>query len=193
MKAVDRVVVASKNIDKIAEIESVIEDMGLEIEIARGLEWPDIDETGDSLEDNALLKARAVTAATGLAAVADDTGLEVKVLDGAPGVKTGRYAGTSATYEANVARLLRELEGVDQRSATFRTVVALTTPAGEEMIAEGRLEGLIAYTPRGPYGFGYDPVFEVEGRTLAEMTISEKNHISHRARALRLLFERLRA
>jgi XTP/dITP diphosphohydrolase len=186
-------VVASKNPDKIAEIESVLESVGLDIEIVRGLEWPDVEETGETLEENALLKARAVASATGLPAVADDTGLEVRALDGAPGVRTGRYAGPGATYEDNVARLLRELDGVVDRRATFRTVVALVDPEGGQIVSEGVLDGQIVHAPRGKFGFGYDPVFEVEGRTLAEMVMTAKNHFSHRARALRSLFERLQS
>jgi XTP/dITP diphosphohydrolase len=188
-----RLVVASKNPDKIAEIESVLESVGLDIEIVRGLEWSDVEEIGETLKENALLKARAVATATGLPSVADDTGLEVRALDGAPGVRTGRYAGPGATYDDNVARLLRELDGVGERQATFRTVVALVNPAGGEIVTEGLLEGQIAYTPRGEFGFGYDPVFEVGGRTLAEMTMTDKNDVSHRARALRSLCERLQS
>lgn len=190
---INRLVVASKNGDKIAEIESVLESVGLDIEIVRGLEWSDVEETGKTLEENALLKARAVVTATGLPSVADDTGLEVRALDGAPGVRTGRYAGPAATYNDNVARLLGELEGVAERQATFRTVIALVTPDGGVTLSEGLLEGQIAHAPRGELGFGYDPVFEVEGRTLAEMTRSEKNDFSHRARALRNLCERLQS
>lgn len=188
---IDRLVVASKNTDKIAEIESVLESVGLNVELVRGLQWSDVEETGETLEENALLKARAVVAATGLPSVADDTGLEVEALNGAPGIRTGRYAGPDATYEANVARLLRELDGVVERTATFRTVVAIVTPNGDEILSEGWLEGQIAHAARGEFGFGYDPVFEVDGRTLAEMTMSEKNHVSHRARALRRLFQKL--
>ena len=189
---INRLVVASKNTDKIAEIESVLESLGLNVEVVRGLQWSDVEETGETLEENALLKARAVVAATGLPSVADDTGLEVEALNGAPGVRTGRYAGPDATYEANVAQLLHELEGVVERTATFRTVVAIVTPNGDEILSEGWLEGQIAHSARGEFGFGYDPVFEVDGgRTLAEMTQSEKNHFSHRARALRSLFQKL--
>jgi len=189
MKPIRRLVVASKNFDKVTEIEAVLATVGLDIEIVRGLDWLDVDETGDTLEENALLKARAVAAATGFPAVADDTGLEVEALNDAPGVMTGRFAGPDATYEENVARLLSEMKSVNQRNATFRTVVALVTPEGEEIIGEGRLEGWIAHSPRGAFGFGYDPVFEVDGLTLSEMTIAEKNAVSHRARALRSLVE----
>ncbi len=188
---IPRLVVASKNPDKISEIEEVLGVTGLAGEIVRGLDWSDIEETGETLEANALLKARAVTEALGLPAVADDTGLEVAVLDGAPGVRTARYAGPEATYSENVERLLRELEGEDDRRARFRTAVALVMSDGTEVVAEGALQGVIARAPRGSGGFGYDPVFEVDGRTLSEMGVEEKNTLSHRARALQALAEAL--
>lgn len=188
---IPRLVVASKNPDKIEEIEDVLTDTGLASEIVRGLEWPDVEETADSLEENALLKARAVTEATGLPSLADDTGLEVDALDGAPGVETARFAGDGARYEDNVKKLLAVLEGRSDRTARFRTVVALVFPDGVEVTADGTLDGVIAATARGTEGFGYDPVFEVNGKTLAEMSPEEKNHRSHRARAIRALAESL--
>jgi XTP/dITP diphosphohydrolase len=187
----DRVVVASKNPDKIEEVESVLEGLGIVGEIVRDRDWPDVEETESTLEGNARLKARAVARATGLVAIADDTGLEVDALDGAPGVISARYAGPSASYSDNVQRLLSELAGRTDRSARFRTVIAAVDPAGDEWTAEGVVEGRITTSPRGSYGFGYDPVFEVAGRTLGEMTPSEKSAISHRARALTALAELL--
>jgi XTP/dITP diphosphohydrolase len=184
---IPRLVVASKNQDKVGEIEAVLGGAGLVGEIVQGLDWPDVDETGSSLEENALLKARAVVEAVGLPAIADDTGLEVSALDGRPGVETARYAGPDASYSDNVRRLLEELEGVEDRRARFRTVVALVMPDGAELAAEGALDGVIAVEPRGSGGFGYDPVFEVEGRTLSEMGVETKNMLSHRARALQTL------
>ena len=184
---IPRLVVASKNPDKIAEIEAILGESNLAGEVVRGLEWPDVEETGETLEENALLKARAVLAATGLPVIADDTGLEVSALDGAPGVHTARFAGDGARYEDNVAKLIEVMAGQDDRTATFRTVVALVFPDGVEIVAEGRLEGRISTEPRGADGFGYDPVFEVDGRTLAEMGTDEKNQLSHRARAFRAL------
>lgn len=180
----DRAVVASKNPDKIAEVESVLARLRIVGEIVRGLDWPDVDETEPTLEGNALLKARAVAAATGLVAIADDTGLEVDALDGAPGVISARYAGPDASYQDNVDKLLAEMNGTVDRSARFRTVIAVVEPGGGEWTAEGRVEGKITVAPRGSFGFGYDPVFEVDGRTLGEMTSEEKSSISHRARAL---------
>lgn len=181
------VVVASKNPDKIAELEAVLAGFDPPITVVRDLEWPDVEETEPTLEGNAVLKAAAVVRATGHAAIADDTGLEVDALGGEPGVQTARYAGPGASYTDNVARLLEELAGVDHRSARFRTVIALADPDGTVVVVEGVLEGSIARQPRGEGGFGYDPVFEVHGRTLAEIPIEEKNRISHRARALHAL------
>lgn len=190
--AIPRLVVASKNPDKIVEIEAVLVREGLVEEIGRGLEWPEVVESEPTLEGNALLKARAVVAATGLPALADDTGLEVAALGGEPGVHTARFAGPAASYQDNVTKLLMALEGVEDRRATFRSVVAIAWPDGAEAMAEGRLEGIIAQQARGEFGFGYDPVFEVEGRTLAEMGPEAKNAMSHRALALQALAETLR-
>lgn len=184
---IPRLVIASKNPDKIAEIAQVLTTTGLVDEIVTGLDWPDVAETGSTLEENALLKARAVVEATGLPVIADDTGLEVDALGGAPGVHTARFAGDAATYEDNVTKMLDVLSGNGDRSARFRTVVVLALPDGVEVMADGSLEGVIAESRRGSSGFGYDPVFEVDGRTLAEMTIEEKNELSHRARAVRAL------
>lgn len=188
---IPRLVVASKNQDKILEIQEVLGEVGLADEIVQGLDWPDLEETGETLEENALLKARSVMNLVGLPALGDDTGLEVGALGGLPGVRTARYAGPGATYQDNVRRLLVELEGVEDRRARFRTAVALVMPDGSEMVAEGVLDGVIADSPRGSGGFGYDPVFEVENRTLSEMGILDKNKLSHRARALRSLAEAL--
>lgn len=189
---IERLVVASKNEDKLREIQAVLLGLGLVNEIVAGLDWPDVEETEPTLEGNALLKARAVAAATGLPSLADDTGLEVAALNGAPGVRSARFAGENATYEDNVRYLLQLLEGVGERSARFRTVMTLVVPGGEEIVAEGVLDGQIIDTPRGDSGFGYDPVFDVDGRTLAEFSAAEKNTVSHRGRALRALAEQLR-
>lgn len=186
---IPRLVIASKNPDKIAEIEAVLAETGLTGEVVRGLDWDDVEETGATLEENALLKARAVTEATGLPALADDTGLEVAALSGEPGVHTARFAGIGARYEDNVAKMLEVMRAEIDRSARFRTVVALVFPDGVEILAEGNVDGAITEEARGTDGFGYDPVFEVDGRTLAEMTIEEKNRLSHRARAVRALTE----
>ncbi len=186
---IERLVVASKNPDKIAEVEAVLSGLNLVGEIVRGLDWPDVEETEPTLVGNALLKATAVAEATGLPALADDTGLEVDALGGAPGVHTARFAGPEATYADNVDRLLRELDGVTDRSARFRTAVALVDGSGA-ITAEGFVEGLITDERRGTGGFGYDPVFEVSGLTFSEMG-GEKHRISHRARALQALAKKL--
>ena len=189
---IDRLVVASKNPDKIAEIAEVLTDSGLNFELVENLDWPDVDETGASLEENALKKAREVFKATGLPSLADDTGLFVDALGGLPGVNTARFAGANATYTDNVALLLQKLRGVEDRAAVFRTVVALVSES-EEHLAEGVLHGLIALETRGKGGFGYDPVFEVGGsQTLAELDASEKKRLSHRANALRQLITKLK-
>jgi len=182
-----RVVVASKNPDKIREVEAVLARMEHPWEIVRGLEWPDVDETEPTLEGNAVLKAVAVSEATGLPALADDTGLEVDALDGAPGVHSARFAGPEASYEANVDRLLGDMAGVEDRRARFRTAIALVVPGSEILIVDGVIEGTITTERRGDRGFGYDPVFAVGERTYGEMSDGEKNEISHRARALRAL------
>ena len=160
---IDRAVLASKNVDKIAEMESLLVEGGVIGEAVRGLDWPDVIEDAPNLEGNARKKAREVAQATDLAAIADDTGLEVDALGGAPGVHTARFSGPDATYQSNVAALLDALEGVEERSARFRTVVAAILPDGSEVVAEGELRGEIAASPRGAGGFGYDPVFEVGG------------------------------
>lgn len=183
----DRLVVASANPDKIAEVRKIWEELGVGSRIVSGLTWEEVEETGDTLEENALLKARAVAAATGIPSLADDTGLEVDALGGRPGVRSARYAGENVTYQDNVARLLAEMEGRTDRSARFRTVAALVWPSGRTLVAEGVLEGRITTAARGEGGFGYDPVFEVDNRTLAEITSAEKNRMSHRSRALRAL------
>jgi XTP/dITP diphosphohydrolase len=189
---IPRLVVASKNPDKLTEILDVLEGSGLMGEVVQGLDWPQIAETADTLEGNALLKARSVAATTGLPVIADDTGLEVDALAGDPGVRTARFAGPDASYEDNVTKLLEVLDGVEDRSARFRTVVALAFPDGVEVTAAGSIDGRITTERRGEGGFGYDPVFEVGGVTLAEMSLEQKNALSHRARALRSLLESLR-
>lgn len=145
----------------------------------------DLPENGDTLEANALEKARFAFERTGLPCLADDTGLEVDALDGAPGVRSARYAGEAKDAAANVRLLLQQMKGTDQRSARFRTVIAWVGPQGE-CLFEGRVEGHIAGEPRGNGGFGYDPVFVPAGEdlTFAEMDLDAKNRISHRARAM---------
>jgi len=157
---------------------------------------PDVEESGASLEENARIKASALAAATGMMAIADDTGLEVDALDGSPGVHAARYSGPDATYADNVTKLLRELEGVYPalRTARFATVAMACRPDGHEVVARGEVNGVIAAAPSGESGFGYDPVFvptEGDGRTFAQMNQAEKHAISHRGRAFVALAQAL--
>ncbi|MCE2528942.1 MAG: RdgB/HAM1 family non-canonical purine NTP pyrophosphatase [Acidimicrobiia bacterium] len=190
---IGRAVVASKNPDKIAELETLLTRHGLVADLVRGMDWPDVVEDAPTLEGNALLKARQVARSTGLPSIADDTGLEVEALGGAPGVHTARYSGPDATYRSNVDALLEALRGVEDRRGRFRTVVVAILADGTEVVAEAELVGEITLERRGSSGFGYDPVFAVDGRTLAEMEPQEKDLISHRARAIRALAHALTA
>jgi XTP/dITP diphosphohydrolase len=146
-------------------------------------------ETGETFEENALIKARAARDATGLPAVADDSGIEAAALDGAPGVRSARYAGENATDEENLAKLLREVPPDGDTRVRYVCVIAYATPEGEERVFEGRSEGTLTHEPRGSGGFGYDPAFvpadRHDGRTMAEITPEEKDAISHRGRAAR--------
>ena len=188
-----KLVLASANPDKAAEIVAILGAAVPGLDLApRPAGLADVDETGATLLENARLKAAAVAAATGEPAVADDTGLAVDALDGAPGVWSARFAGEGATYADNVARLLAELDGVapDRRTARFETVALVCWPDGREVVATGAVEGVIATEPRGGRGFGYDPVFvpsEGDGRTFAELLPLEKHAVSHRGRAFRAL------
>lgn len=196
MSAHLRLVCASANPDKAREIAEIL---GPDVELLpRPADVADVVEDGETLLDNARLKARALCEATGTAAVADDTGLEVDALGGDPGVRSARYAGDDATYADNVAKLLRELaphEGL-ARTARFRTVAVVAFPDGREVVAEGIADGHITGEPRGEGGFGYDPVFvpdDGDGQTFAEMDADAKHAVSHRGRAFRALAERLTA
>ena len=189
-----RVVCASANPHKVTEIFEIIREIAAVDLLPRPGELADVVEDADTLAGNARLKAAAVCAATGMPALADDTGLEVDALDGRPGVFTARFAGVGATDEQNRKKLLQELVGVANRAARFRTVALLRMPNGQEIVAEGVCEGLISDTERGERGFGYDSVFlprASNGRTFAEMSIAEKHAISHRGNAFRLFASRL--
>jgi XTP/dITP diphosphohydrolase len=188
-----RLVLASANPDKAAEIAAILRAAvpGLDL-VPRPAGLGEVEETGTTLLENARLKAAAIAAATGEAAVADDTGLAVDALDGAPGVYSARFAGEDATYADNVAKLLEELDGVapERRTARFETVALVRWPDGHEVSAYGAVEGAIGTGPRGGGGFGYDPIFvplEGNGRTFAELTADEKHGLSHRGRAFRAL------
>ena len=188
---------ATANRHKAAEIAEVLGDT-VEL-LPRPPEVPDVEETGVTLLENARLKAQALVDATGLPAVADDTGLEVDALGGAPGVYSARFAGEDATYADNVAKLLRELGDSTTRRAVFRTVAIALWPDGSELVAEGEVSGVITTVPCGSGGFGYDPVFtpdEGDGRTfaqLAEESGQAKHRLSHRGRAFSQLASLLAA
>jgi XTP/dITP diphosphohydrolase len=192
-------VLASANPDKAAEIAAILSEVPGLVLLPRPSSVPDVDETGDTLADNARLKARALVEATGLPAVSDDTGLEVEALGGAPGVYSSRYSGDHASYADNVAKLLAELDRVGahspgQRRAKFRCVAMVAYPDGGEVWEAGEVAGEIAAEAVGHSGFGYDPVFApdgFEGRTFAQMSAAEKHRVSHRGRAFRALAARL--
>lgn len=188
-----RIVVASGNPGKLKELCALLEDFGAELVPQSELGVPDAEESEESFADNALIKARNASRRTGLAAVADDSGLEVDALQGAPGIRSARYAGDGASDRDNIAKLLKALAGVDARARTARFVCVMvyveeandTTP----IVCRGVWEGRILESPSGGGGFGYDPVFFVpsEGVTAAAMTPERKNRLSHRGRALRKL------
>lgn len=188
-------VLATANPDKVREISEILgDDVTL---LPRPAEVAEVEETGSTLLENARLKAVALVRATGLPAIADDTGLEVDALGGAPGVFSARFAGPDAAYADNVKKLLDTLSEVPApRRARFRTVAIIAWPNGRELVAEGVVDGIVADEARGTDGFGYDSVFipaGYDGRTFAEMTAAEKHTISHRGRAFRLLAGELRA
>lgn len=192
-----KLLIATRNRDKVREIRALLADLSVELLTPDDLAGlPEVDEDAPTLEGNAIKKARTLFEASGLPAIADDTGLEVDALGGAPGVYSSRFAGPGATYEDNVQKLLQVMQDIpeEKRGARFRTVAAFAHAGGVETV-EGVCEGIILRHPRGTNNFGYDPVFYVPelGKTMAEMTLDEKNRISHRARAMRQLRERLAA
>jgi XTP/dITP diphosphohydrolase len=183
-------VLATANPHKVEEIRPLLAGMaGIRlVPVTALMDGWELEETGETLEENALLKARAAASATRMPAVGDDTGLFVAALGGAPGVRSSRYAGPQCSYEDNRRKLLAALTGVEgeARRARFRTVVALACPDESERVFEGVLEGSIAASPRGTGGFGYDPVFMLPGgATLAQLSLQAKNEVSHRAAAFR--------
>ena len=187
-----RLVCASANPDKVAEIEHILGDV-VDL-LPRPAELPDVVEDADTLEGNARLKAIAICEATGLAAVADDTGLEVVALDGAPGVHSARWAGEACSYADNRDKLLRQLSGRSDRRAVFRTCVLVRWPDGRELVVDGVCPGTITEAERGERGFGYDSLFvpdEGDGRSFAEMSEADKHAISHRGKAFRNLLTAL--
>ena len=188
MELVKDIVIATHNPDKKKEILIALRELGVNILFLDNFpEIGEIEETGSTLLENSLIKARTVSAITGIPAIADDTGLEVDALNGAPGIYSARYAGINVSYEDNVRKLLSEMSSIDMdsRTARFRTVVSFHSQ-NKELWTEGVIEGSITMGAIGTGGFGYDPVFRVEqtGKTFAEMTRREKNKISHRGVAL---------
>lgn len=184
----DRIVLATHNRDKLSEMQHVLSVLKARLYTLD--DFPaigDIAETGETLMENAFIKARTVNQQSGLPAIADDTGLEVDALNGAPGVYSARYAGDSATYNDNVVKLLQDLKHlpIQQRTARFRSVVSYVNGV-IELWAEGTVDGIITDIPRGSRGFGYDPVFLIPrlNKTFAELSTEEKNKISHRGLAL---------
>ena len=188
------IVIASKNLGKIAEFKRILGEVG--ISIITDIEFPDVDESGSTFEENALLKAHAISRYTNLPVLADDSGLAVDYLGGAPGIFSARWSGVHGDDGANIKRLLEDLNGValENRGAKFIAVLALVRPDGEELLVRGELRGKIRNQPVGVNGFGYDPIFEPENsnRTLGEMSAAEKDAISHRSKALTELTPRIR-
>ena len=193
----DRIAIASQNPGKIGEIRSICADWPVEWITADEHEaaWPDVEETAESYLENALLKAHAVADAVGIPAVADDSGIEVDALGGAPGPRSARYAGKEATEGQNLRMLIRAVSGVPAagRTARYRCLAVLAWPNGRELWTEGTCEGSLVSKPRGTGGFGYDPIFVPAGweQTMAELPPKEKDRISHRGRAFRALRELL--
>lgn len=188
-----RLVVATGNADKLAEIRALLDHLDVEVVAMSDLGVPSPPEDGDTFEANALIKARACVAATGLPAVADDSGLEVDALGGEPGVYSARYAGEDADDAANNAKLVAALDGVpaDRRTARFVSAVAIVTADGREHVVRGTMEGRILEQPAGEHGFGYDPYFVSDaagdGRTNAQLSPDEKNALSHRGAAFQAI------
>ena len=196
MTLVKEIVIATHNPDKKKEIMIALRELGVNIlSLDNFPEIGEIEETGSTLLENSLLKARTVSAVTGKPAIADDTGLEVDALNGAPGIYSARYAGINVSYEDNIRKLLSEMSSFDMgsRTARFRTVVSFHS-SNEELWTEGVIEGSITMNAIGKGGFGYDPVFRVRktGKTFAEMTKQEKNRISHRGLALEKMCQLLK-
>ena len=196
MELVKDIVIATHNSDKKKEIMIALHELGVNILFLDNFpEIGEIEETGSTLLENSLIKARTVSAITGIPAIADDTGLEVDALNGAPGIYSARYAGINVSYEDNVRKLLSEMSStdMDSRTARFRTVVSFHSQ-NKELWTEGVIEGSITMGAIGTGGFGYDPVFRVEqtGKTFAEMTRREKNKISHSGVALRKMCKLLK-
>lgn len=189
-------IVATHNAKKLVELSRILEPLHIAAVTDRdcGISLTEVEETGTTFEENAFLKAASACRESGLPAIADDSGLMVDALNGAPGVYSARYAGETATDADRIEKLLRELEGVrpENRGARFVSVVCCVFPNGDTLYARGECPGSIGFVPRGAGGFGYDPVFVVDGgRTYAELSAQEKDAVSHRGHALRLFRDKL--
>ncbi|HHY26048.1 MAG TPA: XTP/dITP diphosphatase [Desulfitobacterium dehalogenans] len=185
-----KVLLATQNRGKVKELQDLLSGEDIEVLSLEDLDhWEEVEETGSTFAENAAMKARIAAQRTGLVSLADDSGLEVDALQGAPGVYSARYAGEPKDDDKNNDRLLQELEGVpeEQRTGRFRCALVIAAPTGEEYLTEGTVEGRILNERRGKEGFGYDPLFYLPdfGRTMAQLNLSQKNKISHRAEAFR--------
>jgi XTP/dITP diphosphohydrolase len=181
------IVLATRNKGKIREFQEILKNSGIELRSLNDFgPIPEAVEDGETFDDNAYKKAHFTAKILGLPAVSDDSGLVVKALNGAPGVKSARYAGEKATDQENIAKLLKEMAGITDRRAAFECVISLAVPSGPALTYEGRCEGEIATEPKGSDGFGYDPLFYCPqyGKTFAQCTAEEKNKVSHRGKAL---------
>jgi len=192
-----KILLATQNLGKVRELRDLLMDEEIEVLSLQDIpDWEDVEENGVTFAENAALKAREAVRRTGLIALADDSGLEVDTLEGAPGVYSARYAGEPKDDERNIDKLLQLLETIpeDKRTARFRCALVMATPFGEEYLTEGAVEGRILTQRRGLDGFGYDPVFYLPefARTMAELTLAEKNKLSHRAQAFRQVIPILR-
>ncbi|MBW2466785.1 MAG: XTP/dITP diphosphatase [Deltaproteobacteria bacterium] len=184
---VNIIVLATRNAGKVREFQQLLKDFPVEIKSLSDFgPIPEVEEDGSTFDDNAYKKALFTAKALGLPAIADDSGLVVEALGGAPGVLSARYAGKNAADKDNIAKLLREMEGVSDRRAAFECVISIAVPSGPALTYEGRCEGQITREPKGDAGFGYDPVFFFPeyNRTFAELSSEEKNRVSHRGKAL---------
>lgn len=182
------VVLATRNAGKMRELQQLLQDFPIELKNLNDFgPIPEVEEDGETFDDNAYKKAAFTAKVLGLPAIADDSGLVVEALGGAPGVKSARYAGENATDKENIAKLLKEMAGKDNRRAAFECVISIAVPSGPALTYEGRCEGEITSEPKGGSGFGYDPVFYCPeyGKTFAELNSQEKNRVSHRGKALR--------
>ncbi|MBQ7116852.1 MAG: XTP/dITP diphosphatase [Clostridia bacterium] len=191
-----KILIATHNKHKLTEMARILSPMGYEVvtDTDVGIALTDVEETGTTFMENARIKSESGCKESGLICIADDSGLCVDALGGEPGVYSARYSGVHGDDEGNIVKLLEKLDGVpdEERTAYFACAICVSFPDGKEITAEGKCEGKIGYEKKGENGFGYDPVFMVGDKSLAEMTAEEKDAISHRGNALKILEEKLR-